>query len=130
MTTNSQVTAATNISGPDLGINPNNTPQYFNNFYSLDFSVAPNVDAAMLGFFTQHVGNPVAAKNLAATVLYSAIATGVDPMAVLAEFQKLPPGSVNNYLTAFLNSNRAQTSALGLAGTQQTNKFVSRTLLL
>jgi hypothetical protein len=128
MATN-QTSTATNITGPDLSIPTNNANKYFNNLYHTEFTVGP-ADAVIVAFFEQYTANKIAAKNLAATVLYTAMAQNLDPMTVLAEFQKLPTGQLNNYLAAFLNANRVPTSVLGIKSTAGTNPLVARTILL
>ena len=131
MTTN-QFTTATNLTGPDLSpaATATDTRKYFNNFYSIDMSVTANTDSALIAFFEEYTSNKYAAKNLAAAVLYTAMAQNADPLAILAEFQKLPKGQLNSYLTAFLNVNRAPTSVLGFKGTTKTSPYITRTILL
>lgn len=126
---NSPVTTAPNINTPDTSFAANDARRYFNNFYSKTFEVGP-ADDAIVGFFEQYTGNKKSAKNLAAVVLYTSQAQNLDPMAVLSEFQKLPKGQLNAYLAAFLNSNRAPTSAIGIKSTTNTNPLVSRSVLL
>ena len=130
MTTN-QFTTATNLTGPDLSpvSATTDTRKYFNNFYSMDLTVSVQTDTALVSFFEEYTANKTAAKNLAAAVLYTAMAQNTDPMTVLAEFQKLPKGQLNNYLAAFLNINRAPTSVLGFKGTTKTSPYVARTIL-
>jgi hypothetical protein len=123
-------TAATNLSGPDL-ITSNSQPdprKYFNNFFSGNFATGPANDA-IVAFFEQQTTNAQAAKNLAAAVLYAAQSQNLDPMQVLADFQKMPAGQLNNYLTALLNSNRVPTSMLGFRTGAKTNPLVARTIL-
>jgi len=123
-------TAATNLSGPDLSTNDNQPDprQFFNNFYSQNFATGPANDA-VVAFFEQRTENAQAAKNLAATVLYAAQSQNLDPMQVLAEFQNMPAGEINNYLIALLNSNRVPTSILGFRTGAKTNLLVARTIL-
>jgi hypothetical protein len=126
---NNQVTTATNLSGPDTSVQLNNTQKYFNNFYSLNFAIGPANDA-IVGFFEQYTNNKTSAKNLAATVIYTAQAQNLDPMIVLSEFQRLPKGQLNTYLAAFLNTNRAPTSVIGVKTTNNTNPLVARSVIL
>ena len=58
------------------------------------------------------------------------MAQNLDPLTVLADFQKLPPGQLNNYLIAFLNINRAPTSVIGINAGTKTSPYVTRTILL
>jgi hypothetical protein len=132
MASNTQITTATNITGPDISLATDklDARKYFNNFYATPFSVSSDTDAAILGFFEEYTSNKIAAKNLAAAVLYTAMAQNINPLAVLSEFQNLPKGQLNNYLIAFLNINRAPTSTLGVRGNTKTSPYVSRTILL
>lgn len=129
MATN-QTTTATNISGPDLSGAENDARKYFNNFYNSGFNVSAGVNDAMLGFFEQYAQNKSAAKNLASAVLYTSLAQGLDPMQVLSDFGKLPKGQLNNYLVAFLNSNRVPTSFLGTKTSTKTSPYITRSILL
>ncbi len=126
---NNQITTATNLAPPDTSVAVNDARRYFNNFYSEAFEVGP-ADDAIVAFFEKRTQNKKSAKNLAAVVLYTAKAQNLDPMTVLSEFQKMSPGQLNNYLAAFLNTNRAPTSAIGIKNTTNTNPLVARTVLV
>lgn len=126
---NNQISTATNLSGPDTSVSQNDARKYFNNFYSLPFSIGP-ADDAIVGFFEQYTQNKKSAKNLAAVVIYTAKAQNIDPMRVLSEFQNMPKGELNSYLVAFLNTNRAPTSMIGIKVTTNTNPLVARSVLL
>jgi hypothetical protein len=122
------VTTATNLAAPDLSNPQVDTNKYFNNFYAGDFSVGVNNDA-IVAYFEQYTGDTQAGKNLAAAVQWTAQAQNLNPMAVLDEFQRLPRGQLNNYLAAFLNSNRVPTSLVGFKTTKSANSFVQRSIL-
>lgn len=126
---NNQITTATNLQGPDTSLANNDARRYFNNFYSIPFDIGPANDA-IVAFFEQHVKNKKSARNLAATVIYTAKAQNLDPMQVFSEFQRVPPNQLNDYLAAFLNANRAPTSVLGIKKAVNTNSLVARTILL
>lgn len=126
---NTQISTATNFSPPDTSVSTNDARKYFNNFYSDVFEVGP-ADDAIVAFFESYTRNQKSARNLAAVVLYTAKAQNLDPMIVLSEFQKLPKGQLNNYLAAFLNTNRAPTSTIGLKQKDTTNPLVARSILL
>lgn len=127
MSTN-QISTATNIQGPDLSSTKNNPQKYFNNFFARDFSIGAANDV-ITAYFEEYTGNPATGKTLAATVLYTAQAQNLDPMAVLAEFQKLTPGQIDNYLAAFLNFNRVPTSQIGIKQTTQASPYITRSIL-
>lgn len=124
-----QITTATNLTGPDTSVAQDDARRYFNNFYSKQFAIGPANDA-IVGFFEQYTQNKKSAKNLAAVVIYTAQAQNLDPMKVLSEFQKLPKGQLNSYLAAFLNTNRAPTSMIGIKTTNTTNPLVARSILI
>lgn len=125
-----QVSTATNISGPDLQAQTNGNPaKYFNNLYSADLSTGPSSDA-ILAFVESYVKNKEAAKNLAASIEYTALAQGANPMKVLDDFKSVPPGQLNNYLAAFLNINRVPTSSLGIRHGSKASPFVTRSILI
>lgn len=128
MTTN-QITTATNLTGPDTSVAQTDARKYFNNFYSIQYSIGP-ADDAIVGFFEQYTQNKKSAKNLAAVVIYTAQAQNLDPMKVLSEFQQLPKGQLNTYLAAFLNTNRAPTSVIGIKSTNNTNPLIQRSILI
>lgn len=127
-----QISTATNFTGPNVSEASSSVDarKYFNNFYSIPFNVSADVDAAIIGFFEQYTQNKATAKNLAASVLYTALAQNLNPMEVLSQFQKLSKGELNTYLIAFLNVNRAPTSVLGIRSTVKTNPFVARSILV
>lgn len=123
-----QITTATNLQAPDLSNEQKDPNKYFNNFFALDFSVGASNDA-ITAYFEKYTGNAASGKALAAAVLYTAKAQNVNPMSVLAEFQQLTPGELNNYLAAFLNFNRVPTSAIGIKAGLATNMYVARSIL-
>jgi hypothetical protein len=126
--TTNQISTATNVQGPDLSNTQNNTQKFFNNFFARDFSIGAANDV-ITAYFENYTGNPSTGKTLAATVLYTAQAQNLDPMAVLAEFQKLSPGQLDNYLAAFLNFNRVPTSQIGVKQVQQASPYITRSIL-
>jgi len=132
MATNTQISTATNLQGPDIsaGSSQNNASKYFNNFYASSFNISADANAAILTFFQQYTGNADAGQNLAAAVVYTALAQKLNPMVILDEFQKLSKGELNNYLVAFLNITRSPTSILGTRHAVQTNPYVARTVLI
>lgn len=125
---NNQVGTAVNVTGPDLQGGQNDARKYFNNFFSGDFSIGAANDV-IVAYFEKYTGSKTNGKLLAATVLYTAKAQNLDPMSVLAEFQKLDQGQIDNYLAAFLNFNRVPTSTIGIKKTMQTSPFITRSIL-
>jgi hypothetical protein len=125
-----QISTATNVAAPDLS-NPQNADgnKYFNNFYALDFSTGSSNDV-ITAYFEKYTGDLTSGKNLAAAVQYTAKSQNLNPLAVLDEFQKLPKGQLDNYLAAFLNSNRVPTSLIGFKTSNKTSVYIERSILL
>ena len=109
--------------------NTNPTTDYFNNFFSPEYTISQNVDDAIIGYFQTITGNRDSGITLAASVIYTAQTQDIDPMSIIDEFRKLKPNELNAYLTMFLNLNRASTSLLGLSNSPQTNKYITRAIL-
>ena len=124
----SQITTATNVQAPDLSNAQNDANKFFNNYFSLNFSVGAANDA-LNAYFEKYTGNAASGKALAAAVLYTAQAQNLDPMSVVAEFNKLTPGELNNYLAAFLNFNRVATSFIGIKTSTNTSPYITRSIL-
>lgn len=123
-----QISTAPNLQAPDLSGTRENAPKYFNNYFQGDFSIGLANDI-IVAYFEKYTGNRKSGEALAATVLYTAKAQNIDPMAVFDEFKKLEPGQLNNYLAAYLNFNRVQTSTIGIKTTSTTSPMISRTIL-
>jgi hypothetical protein len=120
----------TNLTGINTNaISPPNTDSFFNNFFNFPVEFSSNVDAAIIAFFETITDNKEAARALAGAVLYTALKQGMNPMSVLEEFKKLPPGDLNTYTALFLNTERVGTSFLGLKNKPVQNKYVTRAIL-
>jgi len=120
----------TNLSG--INTNASNQPdadKFFNNFFEFPIEVSSNVDAAIIAHFEQITETKESARALASAVIYTAIKLGSNPMKVLDEFKKIPPGDLNTYTALFLNSERIGTSFLGLVSRPVQNKYVTRAIL-
>jgi hypothetical protein len=110
----------------------NTTPQgqYFNNYFVAPNTISSNQNDAVTAYFQQITsGNKQSAAILASTVIYTAMAQGIDPMSIVQQFQALPPGELNLYLAMFLNLNRVGTSLVGVNNQSQQNKYITRAIL-
>ena len=130
--TNKLITTANNLSGPDISnmSSASDARKYFNNFYSVPFNISSDADNAITAFFEEYADNKASAKNLAAAVVYTAMAQNLNPLSVLSQFQTLPKGQLSQYLIAFLNVNRAPTSVIGIREAVKTSPYVARTILV
>jgi len=120
-----------NITAVDISSNTK-TPagKFFNNYFQQPGPVSSNQNDAVIAFFEQQTkGNKPAAKVLASTVIYTAMAQGVDPMSIIQQFQALKPGEINLYLAMFLNLNRVGTSLVGINNQPVQNKYTTRSIL-
>jgi hypothetical protein len=105
------------------------TTNYFNNFFNPSFDISQDVDGAVISFFEKLTDNKESARLLAGAVIYTAGVQGIDFMALLAQFAKMPRGELNAYLTMFLNLNRVGTSYLGIGKAMPASKYIARTIL-
>jgi len=129
-TTYPQTPYPTNLSAVNTNaVDPPNADKFFNNFFDFPIEVSSNVDAAIIAHFEQIAETKEAARALASAVIYTAIKQGLNPMAVLDEFKKIPLGELNTYTAYFLNNERKGTSFLGLVNRPVQNKYVIRTIL-
>lgn len=125
-----QISTATNLQSPDLSNTNLDSNKFFTNLYAIDFSVSPEINSAIIAFFQDLTGDMDAGLSLAGTVIYSAIAQGLKPMQIVDDLKKLPRNQLDSYLTAFLNINRAPTSALGTKTPVEPDYLNSRSILL
>lgn len=120
-----------NISTVDISVNKN-TPagKYFNNYFINPGNISSDQNTAITAFFeTITDGNRQSAAVLSSTVVYTAMAQGIDPMSILEQFRNLNKGELNLYLAMFLNLNRVGTSLVGLNNQPVQNKYITRTIL-
>ena len=107
----------------------NQTTRYFNNFFTLTFTVSSNVNDAIVSYFQEQTGNLESAQLLAQAVIDTAQAQREDPMSVLTQFQQLQNNELSPFLALYLNTSRVPTSFLGIQNTPKTSPYVSRTIL-
>jgi hypothetical protein len=107
-----------------------NASRYFNNLAGPSINVRQDAGDAVQNYFEKITGNKDSAAILASAVIYTSAAQGMDPMQTLSEFQRMPPGEVNDYIAVFLNLNRLGTSLLGINNRPFVNQFVVRNILV
>lgn len=104
--------------------------QFFNNYFVAPNTISSNQNDAVVAYFqTVTNGNLQSAQILASTVIYTAMAQGIDPLNIIQQFQALPKGELNLYLAMFLNLNRVGTSLLGVNNQKKQNKYITRSIL-
>jgi hypothetical protein len=102
---------------------------YFNNLYQPKLALPIDSDGAIQSFFESVTKDKESARLLTYAVVYTSLASNNNPMKVLADFKKLPPGQLDLYLATFLNLNRVNTSLLGISNQPKTSYFVQRAIL-
>lgn len=122
---------AVNTSIVDLSQNNNTSAsQYFNNYFVTPSTISSNQNDAVIAYFQKVTnGNTKSAAILASTVIYTAMAQGIDPMSIIQQFQAVPQGELNLYLAMFLNLNRVGTSLVGVNNQATQNKYITRAIL-
>lgn len=104
---------------------PTNT--YNNNLpYSPDFSTSQNIDDAIIAIFQRITDNKNSAKSLAAAVIMTCTAQGINPMSTMTEFSNMESTQLSQYLTMFLNLSRVGTSFLGINNRPVASKYITR----
>ena len=119
-----------NLSAPVLGTpQPSSTQQFFNNFFTKEYSISPDANDAIVTYFEGVTDNRESALALAAAVIYTSLSQEINPMSTLDQFARLDRGELDVYLAMFLNLNRIGSSLLGVSNKPVTNKYVERTFL-
>jgi len=70
----------------------NSTTEYFNNYFEDLLTTSPSINDAVVGYFQSVTGEEESGRTLAATVIYTALSQGLDPMSLIDEFRKLKAG--------------------------------------
>ena len=130
MATNlSRVQYPTNLTGVNTNaVYPTEAVNYFNNFFDVPVEVSTNINSAVVAYFEQITENKLGAQALASAVIYTSVKQGLDPMATLDEFKKLPKTELDAYTVLFLNFERKGTSYLGITNVPTINKYIQRTI--
>jgi len=130
MATNlSRVQYPTNLTGVNTNaLFPTEAVNYFNNFFDVPVEVSTNINSAVVAYFEQITENKLGAQALASAVIYTSVKQGLDPMATLDEFKKLPKNELDAYTVLFLNFERKGTSYLGITNVPTINKYIQRTI--
>jgi len=122
---------ASNLNTVDLAVNKK-TPatQYYNNYFTPPTTISGNQNDAVTAYFEKITGgNKQSAAVLSSTIIFTALAQGLDPMSIIQQFQALKPGELNLYLAMFLNLNRVGTSLVGINNNPVQNKYITRAIL-
>lgn len=124
------MSSPSNLTNVNVGSNSNTSAQqYYNNYFNGTLNITSNQNDAVTAYFQSITENAQAAQILASTVIYTAIAQGINPMSIVQQFQEVPAGQLNLYLAMFLNLNRVGTSLVGINNQPVSNKYITRAIL-
>lgn len=119
----------TNLTGVNTNaVYPTEAVNYFNNFFDVPIEVSTNINSAVVSYFEQITETKAGAQALASAVIYTSVKQGINPMAALDEFKKLPKNELDAYTVLFLNFERKGTSYLGITNVPTINKYIQRTI--
>ena len=125
----SRVQYPTNLTGVNTNaVFPAEASNYFNNFFEVPVEVSTNINAAVVSYFESITDNKEGARALASAVIFTSVKQGLNPMATLDEFKKIPKGELDTYTALFLNFERKGTSYLGVVNSPAINKYVQLTI--
>lgn len=106
--------------------NNSSSKDYINNFYKPTYSISSNTDSAIIAFFENQTNDAESAKILASSVVYTALAQGVDPITIVDQMRNMSIDERNRFTSTFLNFNRVGTSQLGVHLPNRNNRFLQR----
>ena len=105
------------------------TKQFFNNFFTKNYSISANANDAVVSYFEEYTGSQEAGQQLARAVIYTSLSQEIDPMSVIDQFSKMSKGEIDDYLAMYLNLNRVGSSLIGTSNQPLQNKYVQRCIL-
>lgn len=106
---------ANNLTQSSANFSPG-TEQYLNNFYKPGYTVSGNQNDFVTAFFESTTGNKEAAAILSSSVIYTAVAQGVDPVVIVEQMRQMSTEDREKFVSMFLNFNRVGSSQLGYRG--------------
>ena len=103
---------------------------FFNGYFTQPIQVSADVWGQVYGYFFTLTSDANAANALAQSVIALTYNNNLDPLAVLADFQKnANSSSVKTLLISFFNSAKGPTSKLGYKLNNNVSTNVARNLL-
>ena len=114
---------------------PNNTdansPQtFFNGYFSQTLQVSSAVYGQVNGFFLARTSNSAVADSLSQDLLTLTYNNNLDPLIMIAEFDKAASESdLKKLLISFFNASKGATSKLGYFNKRTDNNLIKRSIL-
>lgn len=116
---------ANNINQSSANYSPG-SDQFLNNFYKPGFTVSGGQNDFVLAFFETITGNSESAKILSSSVIYTAIAQGVDPVIIVEQMRQMSDEDRDKFVSMFLNFNRIGSSQLGIRSPSRYRTHIER----
>lgn len=117
--------SSVNFSNPDLDV----TVRLFDKFYLFEQDVPVDQYDAVLSFFNQAFGDPLAAKNFTISLFRVAESSKRPVMDLLAEIKDQDKLKLTTILCYFLNNQRSNTTLLGVNAGIIPNQYAARNVL-
>jgi hypothetical protein len=103
---------------------------FFNGYFTQPVQVSEAVYQQVYGFFLDKTRDSSAAQSLSQAVLSLTYNNNLDPLTLIADFNKASNESdLKQLLVAFFNATKGATSKLGYNQTKGTNKFVNKNIV-
>jgi hypothetical protein len=116
---------ANNLNQSSANYSPG-SDQFLNNFYKPGFTVSSKQNDFVLAFFETVTGNTESAKILSSSVIYTAIAQGVDPIVIVEQMRQMSDEDRDKFVSMFLNFNRIGSSQLGMRSPSKYRSYIER----
>jgi hypothetical protein len=115
---------------PNTSTNPDSAQNFFNGYFSQTLQVSSAVYGQVNGFFLARTSNPAVADSLSQALLTLTYNNNLDPLVMIAEFDKTASESdLKKLLISFFNASKGSTSKLGYFNNRQNNNLIKRSIL-
>jgi len=106
------------------------TPNYFNNYFVKQGFVTPNQYDALLGLLMKRTSSKQAAEHLTGAIIQGAAQQDTNVTELFDVIKKSNQVEMDSFLAFFLNNTRVGTSYLGVKNANNTNPYITRTILV
>lgn len=116
---------------PNTNTDPNSAQTFFNGYFSQTLQVSAAVYGQVNGFFLARTSSTTVADSLSQALLTLTYNNNLDPLVMIAEFDKAASESdLKKLLISFFNASKGPTSKLGFYNKRHNNQYVQRTILV
>ena len=115
---------------PNSNINPDSPQNFFNGYFSQTLNVSSAIYGQVYGFFRERTSNTTVADSLTQALLTLTYNNNLDPLVMVAEFDKAATESdLKKLMIAFFNASKGPTSKIGYHNVRYLNQYVQRSIL-